>query len=62
MEQLPKDMRVNNLIVDSKTAKNLPLTVLRQCGSMNIDGFNYVETNSSVENFSFCSMNETCNC
>lgn len=63
VEQLPKDMRVNTLIVDSKTAKNLPLSVVRQCGTMEIDGFRYVENNTSVEGFNFCSVNsEVCTC
>ena len=65
IEQLPKDMRVNTLIVDSKTAKNLPLTTIRQCGSMDIDGFTYSESNSSVDSYNFCSVTaeaEACTC
>ena len=64
LEQLPKDFRVNSLIVDAKTAKNLSLSILRQCGSIDMDGVVYSQ--NSVNGFNFCSVtseaNENCMC
>lgn len=57
IEQLPKNFNVRTLIVDSKIAKNLPLTTMRQCEELIIDGYRYFGQNS-VNNFNFCSVNQ----
>ena len=55
IEQLPKDLRVNTLIVDTKTAKTLPLTTLRQCGEIVMDDMTYGERRVGAD-FEFCSV------
>ena len=47
----------HNIIVDSKVAKNLPLTTMRQCEELIVDGFRYFGQ-SSMDSFNFCSVSE----
>lgn len=53
IDQLPKDLRVSKLVVDTKTAKSLPLSSLRQCEEIQIDGVTYSQHHS--EEYNFCS-------
>ncbi len=50
---LPKMMKVQKLVVDSKAAKTLPLTSLRQCDELIFDEFRYSEYSEFVRNSSF---------
>ncbi len=58
VDQLPKELRVSKLVIDSKTAKCLPLTSLRQCEEIQIDGVTYSENRSS--DYNFCSVSSEC--
>ncbi len=58
VDQLPKELRVSKLVIDSKTAKALPLTSLRQCEEIQIDGVTYSENRSG--DYNFCSVSSEC--
>lgn len=53
---LPKNMRVGKLIVDSKTAKNLSLTTLKQCDELVLDDTSFFMQNSSANNFDYSNV------
>lgn len=50
---LPKTMHVQKLVTDTKSAKNLPLTALRQCDELILDDTVYSERTITTENFNF---------
>ena len=50
VEILPKDLRVKTLVVDSKTAKHLSLTTIKNCETIEIDGSIYTSSISIIGN------------
>ena len=53
---LPKNLRVRRLVVDSKTAKNLSLTTLKQCEELVMDNTAYFEQSNTANNFDYSNV------